>query len=139
MPQQYLDATVFANPVYETNFGPVIAAYSPPLCPATFDGATQVYSLKEKTCTTLPKSAFTDAQLARSSGKCGVNAPHGGPFLKDIDGQCYSTNDCFTSGSFADSCINAQQLPVRQIPFSSPGAIVNNVFDGNVSDWWRFM
>jgi hypothetical protein len=139
MPQQYLDAMMFDDPSYETNFGPVLAAYMPPKCPNTYNGAPQVYDMAAQTCTTLPTNAFWSKNLAASSGDCSAMAPHGGPFLKPIDGQCYSTNDCPVASSYAQACVNAQNIPVRQVPFSSPGAVVNNVYDGNQSDWWRFV
>ena len=138
MPQQYLDAMQFDDPSYATNFGPVLSAYMPPKCPDTYNGATQVYDPVQQTCTPLPADAFSTRQLAMSSGECGAGA-HGGPFMKPINGQCYTTNDCPVAASYPQTCINAQNIPVRQAPFSSPGAIVNNVYDGNSSDWWRFI
>ena len=138
MPQQYLDAMLFDDPSYETNFGPVLASYMPPRCPDTYNGAPQVYDMMQKTCTTLPAAAFSSNVLAMSSGPCGDNFA-GGPFLKPIDGQCYSTNDCPVAASYPQSCVNGQNIPVRQAPFSSPGAVYNNVYDGNSSDWWRYV
>lgn len=138
MPQQYLDAMLFDDPSYATNFGPILATYMPPRCPDTFNGATQIYDPAQQTCVALPRDAFTNAELARSSGACGAN-PHGGPFLKPINGQCYTTNDCPVAASYPQTCVNAQNIPVRQRPFSSPGAIVNNVYDGDSSDWWRYI
>jgi hypothetical protein len=139
MPQQYLDAMMFDDPSYATNFGPVLAAYMPPKCPNTYNGASQVYDVFQKTCVTLPHSAFNSTNLSMSSGACGVKAPHGGPFLQPINGQCYTTNECPVASSLAQACVNGQNIPVRQVPFSSPGALVNNVYDGNGSDWWRFV
>lgn len=139
MPQQYLDAMMFDDPSYDTNFGPVFAAYMPPRCPDTYNGATQVYDPINKMCTTLPTDAFMTKPLAMSSGQCANLAAHGGPFLKDINGQCYATNDCPVASSYAQACVNGQNIPVRQVPFSSPGALVNNIYDGTNADWWRFM
>ena len=139
MPQQYLDAMLFEDPSFETNFGPVLAAYMPPKCPDTFNGAAQVYDMKNKTCTEVPVQAFWNKELGMSSGACATEGLHGGPFLKPINGQCYTTNECPVASSYSQACLNGQNIPVRQLPFSSPGVLVNNIYDGNGSDWWRFI
>lgn len=142
MPQQYLDATAFSHreedPAYSTNFGPVLAAWMPPVCPNTFDGETQVYDMRTKMCTKLPRGAFESAVLERSSGPCASEGAHGGVFLKSIDGKCYRTNDCPVAASYAQSCVDGQNIPVRKVPFSGPGAIINNVYAGNAQDWYRY-
>jgi len=143
MPQQYLDATVFndyarEDPAYSTNFGPVLASWMPPKCPNTFDGKTQVYDVNGKTCTPLPRDAFMSDVLARSSGACASQGPSQGVFLKSIDGKCYDTNECPVAASYDQACVNAQNIPVRQVPFSGPGAIINNAYAGNAADWWRY-
>lgn len=143
MPQQYLDATVFndtarEDPAYGTNYGPVLAAWMPPKCPMTFDGKTQVYDVNAKTCKALPRDAFMSDALARSSGACAGEDYSQGAFLKDIDGKCYRTNDCPVAASYDQSCVDSQNIPVRQVPFSGPGAIINNTYAGNAADWWRY-
>lgn len=143
MPQQYLDATVYndvqrEDPAYSTTFGPVLAAWMPPKCPLTFDGKSQYYDVQKKTCTALPRDAFMSDALARSSGACASTGPHQGVFMKSIDGKCYTTNDCPVAASYDQSCIDSQNIPVRQVPFSGPGAVINNTYAQNAQDWWRY-
>ena len=75
---------------------------------------------------------------ARSSGACASEGYSQNVFLKGIDGTCYKTNDCLVAASYDQSCINSQNIPVRQVPFSGPGVLINNVYAGNAADWWRY-
>lgn len=67
MPQQYLDSVEFINEAYETNFGPVLAAYMPPKCPSTYDGVPQVYDLNQKTCTVSKNHHFSTSTHNRNN------------------------------------------------------------------------
>lgn len=126
MPQQYLDGSPFIDPLYELSFGPLLAAWWSPQCPASYDGRTQVYDLDTKTCTTLPKEAFTSASMPKTSGKCGAGQPHGGPFMQEINGKCYRTNNCHISSSLQDNCLDSQQVPTRANTLSESGIIEGN-------------
>ncbi len=121
MPQQHLEASVYSADVYQTNFQPMINAWSSPVCPGTFDGETQYYDVNTGKCINLPRSAFTPEALARGSGKCAAGMPHGGPFMMEVNGNCYRTNDCPTSSYLDDQCLDTQQIPVRPNPFACSG------------------
>jgi hypothetical protein len=135
MPQNYLDASPTGGLTYQTNFSPVLAYWMPPYCPAALDGSTQVFDLENKRCTSLPRDAFSSAQLARSSGACAGAGPFGGVFMKDINGKCYKTNDCPVSPDVTQFCVAGQNIPVRKNPLSGPGVLANTTYGGQTQDY----
>jgi hypothetical protein len=123
MPQQFLNGTIFTDTMYTNSLQPTINAYSNPMCPGTFAGETHVYDMATHTCKALPKTAFSAEKLAQHSGKCGADMPHGGPFMMEIDGKCYHTNNCPASSNLTQQCLNTQQVAARPNPLSGPGVI----------------
>ena len=138
MAQQYLGATVFDDEVYSTDFSQAITAWMPPACPATFEGVPAYYDVEAKECRVLPRDLFNAQALAQSSGACGAQFG-GGPFLKEINGQCYPTNNCPVASALSQSCLNGQQLPVRQSGLSEPGVIANSMYGGPPTNWWTYL
>lgn len=132
--QQYLDASEFADPLYNLSYGAVLAAWQSPQCPNSYGGAPQVYSLKSGMCVTVDPMEFTDDKLAMSSGVCGPS-----PFLKPVkvEGEvvCMQTNNCTTVPSYPDTCLNTQSVPVRPQPFQGPGVLYSSIWAGNAGNY----
>lgn len=138
MAQQYLDASVFDDAVYSTDFSPALTAWMPPVCPLSYEGVPAYYDVETKECKLMPADQFTAKALANSSGACGSQFG-GGPFLKDINGQCYPTNNCPVASALSQSCLNGQQLVVRQSGLSEPGVIANSMYGGPPTNWWTYL
>ncbi len=119
----YLTTSVFDTDIYATSYGKRLTAYAQPVCPATFNGATQVYNVDNGVCTTVqPAAAMAPGKTAAGCG--------GAPFQVQVDGKCYSTNDCPVSSSLSDTCLNAQNVPVREQTMYGPGVLYNSVYAG---------
>ena len=127
----FLTTSVFDTDIYATNFGKVITSYSNPVCPATYTGATQVYNPENGVCMSVPAAAAV-APGSTAAG-CG-----GDPFKIQVDGNCYSTNNCPSSSSLSDTCLNTQNVPVRQVPVHGAGVLYNSIYAGGPSDYWRW-
>jgi hypothetical protein len=119
----FLTTSVFDSDIYTTSYGKTITAFSNPVCPSTYAGATQVYNPENGLCVSVP--AATAVAAGATAAECG-----GAPFKIHMDGNCYSTNNCPASSSFSDTCLNTQNVPVRQLPFNGAGVIYNSVYGG---------
>jgi len=123
--QSYLDAVVYSNDVYKTNFQPVINAFTSPRCPGSYEGKPDYYDMSTNKCHTLPLAAFTEEKLAANSGRCGAGQAHGGPFKLgiEVDGnlQCFDTNTAPTSSWYPFQALNTQQIPVRPDDINAGG------------------
>jgi len=117
----FLTTTAFDNELYTTSFAKTLTAFSNPVCPSTYTGATQVYNPENGLCVSVgaPEAVASGATAAG----CG-----GDPFKIQVGGSCYSTNNCPSSASVTDTCLNTQNVPVRKMPLGGPGVIYNSTY-----------
>lgn len=139
--QSYLDASVYANDVYNTTFVPVINAWTQPKAPGVFEGKPQYYDMATNTVYDLNPAEFTPDKLSASSGACGTNQPHGGPFRMPVTVggkmQCMDTNNAPASSWYPDQVLNTQQIPVRPNAINAGGGVCGTCVGYGPSSNWR--